>query len=112
MENEEVLLQKYSGMRCPECGILLISKYAKECREKFTGEVRRRPVPKWYYSNPNPPRGEFPEKSRGEIERDKLFILPGCFNGVHIIRNGYCKACDTEEKSCIYATGELNLKFN
>lgn len=89
----------YGGLKCKECGILIVSKYASECREKFNGKIPEilKPMPKHYGVTIKLMK----HASRKEITRDPNF-LNGKFLGLHLIRSGYCMSCDADESECIF----------
>lgn len=101
MREEEKLCSIYGGLRCPECKILLISKYAADCRKKY--EMKDHlvipSIPKQYFV-------EIKLKPHQTLDVNRtrdLNFLDGEFLGLHLIRNHYCMSCDTDDSQFIFA---------
>ena len=46
------------------------------------------------------------------IESPRLAFLDGKFQGLHLIKKGYCPSCDAEQQNCIYATKKSEFVYN
>jgi hypothetical protein len=97
----------YGGLKCKECGILLVSKYATDCRERFDGKIPEilKPMPKNYWVQVKLMHHATQKEINSAIKENgrNPDFLNGRFLGLHLIRGGYCMSCDTDQKDCIFA---------
>ena len=98
VKEEARLRKEYGGLRCPHCEILLISKYAAECRKTYYNKPPTIPdIPKPYFVEI-----KLKEHHLSEERKKDYSFLNGEFLGLHLIRNKYCISCDTDESQCIF----------